>query len=91
MDARCLACDDTACAFRPLVIQRRAVGPKDILIQIKFCGVCASDLWTARSGQSVRERRRGADHAAPLFDAAMLVPGLARVFLARVLCVFNAC
>ena len=53
MDARCLACDDTTCAFRPLVIQRRAVGPKDILIQIKFCGVCASDLWTARSGQSV--------------------------------------
>ncbi|KAH8047143.1 sinapyl alcohol dehydrogenase [Aureococcus anophagefferens] len=52
-DARCLACDDTTCAFRPLVIQRRAVGPKDILIQIKFCGVCASDLWTARSGQSV--------------------------------------
>ena len=32
-----------------------------------------------------------ADHAAPLFDAAMLVRGLARVFLARVLCVFNAC
>ncbi|KAH8070020.1 sinapyl alcohol dehydrogenase [Aureococcus anophagefferens] len=53
VDARCLACDDTMCAFRPLVIQRRAVGPKDILIQIKFCGVCASDLWTARSGQSV--------------------------------------
>ncbi|KAH8055606.1 sinapyl alcohol dehydrogenase [Aureococcus anophagefferens] len=52
-EARCLACDDTTCAFRPLVIQRRAVGPKDILIQIKFCGVCASDLWTARSGQSV--------------------------------------
>lgn len=30
-------------------IQRRAIGPKDIEIEILFCGVCHSDLHTARN------------------------------------------
>src|SRR4051794_4006793 len=32
----------------PLEIQRRALGPKDVRIDIKFCGVCHSDIHFAR-------------------------------------------
>eukprot|EP00124_Ichthyophonus_hoferi_P001472 Ihof_evm15s77 gene=Ihof_evmTU15s77 len=30
----------------PVVLERRAVGDKDVLIKIKFCGICHSDLHT---------------------------------------------
>ncbi|GAC1658107.1 MAG: NAD(P)-dependent alcohol dehydrogenase [Acidobacteriaceae bacterium] len=33
----------------PFQIERREVGPKDIQIEIMFCGVCHSDLHTARN------------------------------------------
>jgi alcohol dehydrogenase (NADP+) len=33
----------------PLEIERRAVGAKDVQIEILYCGVCHSDLHTARS------------------------------------------
>jgi uncharacterized zinc-type alcohol dehydrogenase-like protein len=32
----------------PLTITRRELGPKDILIDIKFCGICHSDIHQAR-------------------------------------------
>lgn len=32
----------------PLTIERREVGPRDILIEIQFCGICHSDIHTAR-------------------------------------------
>src|SRR3954453_3923016 len=32
----------------PLEIQRRAVGPRDVWIDIKFCGICHSDIHFAR-------------------------------------------
>ena len=53
--AECVAlcCDDRRCAFRPMRLERRPVGRQDVLVDIKYCGVCASDLWTARSGQSM--------------------------------------
>lgn len=35
--------------FEPLDIQRRAPGPRDVQIEIAYCGVCHSDLHTARS------------------------------------------
>ncbi|EIZ79726.1 YahK protein [Novosphingobium sp. Rr 2-17] len=34
--------------FEPLQIDRRAVGPRDVQIEIAYCGVCHSDLHTAR-------------------------------------------
>ena len=36
-------------SFEPLDIQRRAPGPRDVQIDIAYCGVCHSDLHTARS------------------------------------------
>lgn len=37
--------DDT---FHAITIERREVGPKDVLIDIKFAGICHSDIHTAR-------------------------------------------
>ena len=39
-------------ADQPIVamdIQRRAPGPRDVQIEIEFCGICHSDLHTARN------------------------------------------
>lgn len=36
-------------SIAPLSIERREVGPSDVQIEILFCGVCHSDLHTARS------------------------------------------
>ncbi|MDO7842507.1 NAD(P)-dependent alcohol dehydrogenase [Sphingomonas immobilis] len=35
--------------LEPLAIERREPGPKDVSIDIQFCGVCHSDLHTARA------------------------------------------
>jgi alcohol dehydrogenase (NADP+) len=35
-------------AFSPYKFERREVGPKDVGISIKFCGICHSDIHTAR-------------------------------------------
>jgi uncharacterized zinc-type alcohol dehydrogenase-like protein len=32
----------------PLTIERRELGPKDVLIEIKFCGICHSDIHFTR-------------------------------------------
>jgi uncharacterized zinc-type alcohol dehydrogenase-like protein len=34
--------------LKPTTIERRDVGPKDVLIDIKFAGICHSDIHTAR-------------------------------------------
>ncbi|MER5182517.1 NAD(P)-dependent alcohol dehydrogenase [Streptomyces sp. NPDC002896] len=33
----------------PTTIERREVGPRDVLIEIKYCGICHSDIHHARS------------------------------------------
>lgn len=44
IDVLCMACTGPDCDFKPTKMQRRAVGPNDILIDMKYCGVCHSDL-----------------------------------------------
>ncbi|MDR3476872.1 MAG: NAD(P)-dependent alcohol dehydrogenase [Gammaproteobacteria bacterium] len=36
-------------AFEPFDFKRRTVGPKDVLIQIMFCGICHSDIHQVRN------------------------------------------
>mmetsp|Transcript_895 Transcript_895/g.3324 ORF Transcript_895/g.3324 Transcript_895/m.3324 type:complete len:426 (+) Transcript_895:41-1318(+) len=43
----CMGCRDAACAFVPLRMLRRAVGEHDVLVEMKYCGVCHSDLHLA--------------------------------------------
>ena len=44
VETLCMACDDARCDFKPLALQRRPVGDFDVLIEMKYCGVCHSDL-----------------------------------------------
>jgi uncharacterized zinc-type alcohol dehydrogenase-like protein len=34
--------------FKPITIERRDLGPHDVLIEIKYCGICHSDIHHAR-------------------------------------------
>jgi len=47
IDILCMACADTRCDFKPVKLQRRALGDMDILFDVKYCGVCHSDLHSA--------------------------------------------
>jgi len=42
------AAQEAGATLAPFTFERREVGPKDILIQIQYCGVCHSDIHQAR-------------------------------------------
>ncbi|KOO22311.1 alcohol dehydrogenase [Chrysochromulina tobinii] len=44
----CMATADAKCNFQPVRFQRRAVGPNDVLLDMKYCGVCHTDLHSAQ-------------------------------------------
>ena len=46
---RAFVCDDPTSRFRLSRIERRETGPRDVRIEILYCGVCHSDLHTARN------------------------------------------
>ena len=48
MQTKAYAAQSPTRPFGPHIIDRRAPGPKDVAIEILFCGVCHSDLHTAR-------------------------------------------
>ena len=43
----CLATETPACEFRAIPLQRRALRPNDVKINLHFCGVCHTDLHIA--------------------------------------------
>lgn len=47
IDVLCMATADPSCDFKPARFQRRALGENDVLIEMKFCGICHTDLHTA--------------------------------------------
>ena len=48
MQTKAYAAQSATTAFAPYAIDRREPGPKDVAIEILYCGVCHSDLHTAR-------------------------------------------
>jgi alcohol dehydrogenase (NADP+) len=48
MPTKAYAAQSPTTPFAPHSIERRAPGPEDVAIEILFCGVCHSDLHTAR-------------------------------------------
>jgi D-arabinose 1-dehydrogenase-like Zn-dependent alcohol dehydrogenase len=42
-----MACDSAACDFKAVMLARRAMGPFDIEIDMKYSGICHSDLHVA--------------------------------------------
>jgi alcohol dehydrogenase (NADP+) len=47
LPAKGFAANSPTSGFSPFKFQRRAVGPKDVLIDVMYCGVCHSDIHTA--------------------------------------------
>ena len=48
MQTKAFAAQSPTTPFAPATIERREPGPKDVAIEILYCGVCHSDLHTAR-------------------------------------------
>ena len=48
MQTKAFAAQSATTPFGPHIIDRRAPGPEDVAIEILYCGVCHSDLHTAR-------------------------------------------
>jgi alcohol dehydrogenase (NADP+) len=48
MQTKAYAAQTAKAPLRPITIDRRVPGPKDVAIDILYCGVCHSDLHTAR-------------------------------------------
>jgi uncharacterized zinc-type alcohol dehydrogenase-like protein len=48
MQTKAWATDSATAPFAPVTIPRREVGPSDVRIDILYCGICHSDLHTAR-------------------------------------------
>src|SRR5690242_8440113 len=46
--ARAYGATAATASLEPLQIERRALGPKDVRIDIHFCGICHSDIHFAR-------------------------------------------
>ena len=44
VDILAIGCHSPACDFKPLRLQRRPVGEHDVLFDLKYCGVCHTDL-----------------------------------------------
>lgn len=49
MNTNAYAAFSATSPLAPFSLQRREVGPKDIEIEILYCGVCHSDIHTVRS------------------------------------------
>src|SRR5690554_2271521 len=49
MNTKAYAAFNAVDPLGPHTIERRDLSPKDILIKIEYCGVCHSDLHTAKS------------------------------------------
>lgn len=47
VETYCMACSDKSCNFKPVKFFRRPVGDEDIQIEMKYCGVCHTDLHSA--------------------------------------------
>ena len=49
MQTNAYAVQSATTPFAPFAIERKEPGPQDVALEILFCGVCHSDLHTARS------------------------------------------
>ena len=53
IETLCMAAADCTCNFAPLKLKRRAMNPFDVVIDMRFCGVCHSDVHIAQGMVSV--------------------------------------
>src|SRR3954462_6009395 len=77
----------------PLEIERRALGPKDVRIDIKFCGICHSDIHFARGewGEIPYPAVPGHEIAGIVAEVGPDVTGFAPGDRVGVGCMVNSC
>ena len=47
-DVLCMACNDASCNFQPIALKRRAMGEHDVKIEMKYCGICHTNVHIAQ-------------------------------------------
>ncbi len=84
---------DASSPLQPFRIERRAPGPRDVVIDIAYCGVCHSDLHTARSqwGASLYPCVPGHEIVGRVSKIGAEVSGFAVGGLAGVGCMVDSC
>jgi len=54
VECLCLGAANNKCDFKPLRMKRRALGDYDVLIDMKYCGICHSDGASSCSRHALR-------------------------------------
>jgi len=69
IETLCLGCDEpgSTISFKPVKKQRRPLGEGDVLIDMKYCGVCHTDCVMARGLFSFLQGN--------VYDSGAFVPG----------------
>src|SRR6478672_13355238 len=91
--ARAVGAQAPDAPIAPLEIQRRAVGPKDVRIDIRFCGICHSDIHFARGewGRIPYPAVPGHEIAGVVAEVGSEVTGFAPGDRVGVGCMVNSC
>jgi uncharacterized zinc-type alcohol dehydrogenase-like protein len=91
--ARAVGAQAADAPLAPLEIQRRAVGPKDVRIDIRFCGICHSDIHFARGewGEIPYPAVPGHEIAGVVAEVGSDVTGFAPGDRVGVGCMVNSC
>ena len=91
--ARAVGASAPTAPLSALQIQRRAVGPKDVRIDIKFCGICHSDIHFARGewGEVPYPAVPGHEIAGVVAEVGSEVTGFAPGDRVGVGCMVNSC
>lgn len=79
--------------LRPMTIERRAPGPRDVVLEILFCGVCHSDIHQARDewGGSIFPMVPGHEIVGRVVEIGSAVATFAPGDLAGVGCFVDSC
>jgi uncharacterized zinc-type alcohol dehydrogenase-like protein len=91
--ARAFGAPSATAPLEPLQIERREVGPKDVRIDIKFCGVCHSDIHFTRGewGKVPYPAVPGHEIAGVIAEVGSEVTGFAPGDRVGVGCMVNSC
>jgi uncharacterized zinc-type alcohol dehydrogenase-like protein len=91
--ARAVGAMSPTAALGPLEIERRAVGPNDVRIDIQFCGICHSDIHFARGewGEIPYPAVPGHEIAGVVAEVGSDVTGFAVGDRVGVGCMVNSC
>jgi uncharacterized zinc-type alcohol dehydrogenase-like protein len=91
--ARAFGAPAAEAPLEPLQIQRRALGPKDVRIDIKYCGICHSDIHFTRGewGKIPYPAIPGHEIAGVVAEVGSEVTGFAPGDRVGVGCMVNSC